>query len=513
MEREIIVILDFGSQYTQLIARRIRELKVFSLIFPYNTPISVLKTYNLKGIILSGGPSSVYAPGAPSCDIKILDLGVPILGICYGMQWIVHTLGGKVRRAQRQEYGPAELIVTEFYDLFWGIPSTIQVWMSHADMIEELPDGFETIGLTTNSPHAAIRNKEKHIYGLQFHPEVTHTQAGIDILANFLYERICECTPNWFIENFISEKIEIIREKVKDEKAICGLSGGVDSSTAALLVSKAIGENLTCIFVDNGLLRKNEAERIVNVFQKSFNIPLIYVDAKDEFLKALSSVVDPEEKRRIIGHKFIEIFEREAKKIKGVSYLVQGTLYPDVIESRSVRGPSSTIKTHHNVGGLPLKMNLKLIEPFRELFKDEVREIAISLGIPNEIVWRQPFPGPGLAIRIIGEITKKRLEILREADRIVEEEIKKNGLYNNIWQSFAVLLPIKTVGVMGDERTYENVVAIRSVTSSDGMTADWAQLPYETLGRMAKRIVNEVPYVNRVVYDITSKPPGTIEWE
>lgn len=511
--RETIVILDFGSQYTQLIARRIRELKVFSIILPYNTSSEHLKTYNLKGIILSGGPASVYVAGAPSCDPKIFELGVPILGICYGMQWIVQVLGGKVHRAQRQEYGPSELIVTEFYDLFWGIPSTIEVWMSHADMIDELPDGFETIGLTANSPNAAIRNREKQIYGLQFHPEVSHTQCGIDILANFLYDRICGCTPDWLIENFIYEKIEQIKNEVKDQKVICGLSGGVDSSTAAVLVHKAIGKNLIPIFVNNGLLRKGESERIINIFQKSFNMPLIYVDAKDEFLKALSSITDPEEKRRVIGHKFIEVFEREAKKIEGVSYLVQGTLYPDVIESVSVKGPSATIKTHHNVGGLPLNMNLKLIEPFRELFKDEVREIAISLGIPDEIVWRQPFPGPGLAIRIIGEITERRLEILREADRIVYEEIERNGLYNKIWQSFAVLLPVKTVGVMGDERTYENVVAIRAVISSDGMTADWAELPYEVLRRMANRIVNEVPFVNRVVYDITSKPPGTIEWE
>lgn len=513
MDRETIVILDFGSQYTQLIARRIRELKVFSIILPYNTPIEHIKKYNVKGIILSGGPASVYVAGAPSCDIKIFDLGVPILGICYGMQWIVHTLGGKVRRAEREEYGSAELIVVEFYDLFWGMPSTIEVWMSHSDMIEKLPDGFETIALTTNSPHAAIRNRERQIYGLQFHPEVAHTPSGIDILANFLYDRVCGCTPNWLIENFIQENIEKIRDEVKDQKAICGLSGGVDSSTTALLVHKAIGRNLTCIFVNNGLLRKGEETRIINIFQKTFNIPLLYVDAKDEFLKALSGVTDPEEKRRIIGHKFIEIFEREACKIEGVSYLVQGTLYPDVIESISVKGPSATIKTHHNVGGLPLNMNLKLIEPFRELFKDEVREIAISLGLPDEIVWRQPFPGPGLAIRIIGEITEKRLEILREADRIVYEEIEKNGLYNKVWQSFAVLLPIKTVGVMGDERTYEHVVAIRAVVSSDGMTAGWAELPYDVLGRMANRIVNEVPFVNRVVYDITSKPPGTIEWE
>ncbi|MEW6102451.1 MAG: glutamine-hydrolyzing GMP synthase [bacterium] len=511
--RETIVILDFGSQYTQLIARRIRELKVFSIILPYNTTAEHLKKYNLKGIILSGGPASVYVQGAPSADVRIFNLGVPILGICYGMQWIVQVLGGKVRRAQKQEYGSSELIVAEFYDLFWGVPSTMEVWMSHGDIIDELPDGFEAIGLTTNSPNAAIRNTETRIYGLQFHPEVAHTPCGIDILANFLYDRVCECTPNWLIENFIEEKIEDIKNTVDGGRAICGLSGGVDSSTAAILTHRAISENLTCIFVNNGLLRKGEEERIINVFQKNFNIPLVYVDARSEFLKVLSGVVDPEEKRRRIGHKFIEVFEREARKIEGVSYLVQGTLYPDVIESTSVKGPSATIKTHHNVGGLPLDMNLKLIEPFRELFKDEVREIAASLGLPDEIVWRQPFPGPGLAIRIIGEITEKNIEILQEADSIVYDEIEKNGLYNKIWQSFAVLLPVKTVGVMGDERTYENVVAIRAVVSSDGMTADWAEIPYEILGRMATRIVNEVSSVNRVVYDITSKPPGTIEWE
>jgi len=513
MERETIVILDFGSQYTQLIARRIRELKVFSVILPYNTPVEALKKYNLKGIILSGGPASVYIQGAPSPDRKIFNLGVPILGICYGMQWIVHNLGGKVRRAQRQEYGSAELIVTEFYDLFWGLPSTMEVWMSHGDIIDELPDGFEVIGLTANSPNAAIRNRERQIYGLQFHPEVAHTPCGKDILANFLYDRVCECNPNWLIENFIEEKTGEIKSKVGGEKAICGLSGGVDSSTAAVLTHRAIGENLTCIFVNNGLLRKGEAERIINIFQKSFNIPLIHLDAKEEFLKALSGIVDPEEKRRVIGHKFIEVFEREAKKIEDARWLVQGTLYPDVIESVSVAGPSATIKTHHNVGGLPLNMNLKLIEPFRELFKDEVREIALLLGLPDEIVYRQPFPGPGLAIRIIGEVTERGLEVLREVDSIVNQEIEKNGLYNKIWQSFAVLLPVKTVGVMGDERTYENVIAIRAVTSVDGMTADWAELPYEVLGRMANRIVNEVSSVNRVVYDITSKPPGTIEWE
>lgn len=513
MTRETIAILDFGSQYTQLIARRVRETRVFSRIFPYNTSHLELAKLNLKGIILSGGPASVYLGNAPKADPKILDLGIPILGICYGMQWITQALSGKVRRAQRQEYGEAELILNDSYDLFWGLPSTIQVWMSHGDIVEEPPEGFESIGLTINSPYAAIRNRERKIWGLQFHPEVTNTPEGQEILRNFLYDRICEVTPDWVIENFIPEKIEEIRKKVGSDGVLCGLSGGVDSSTVAVLVHQAIGDQLTCIFVNNGLLRKNESENVIKTFRDNFHIKLIYVDAEKRFLEKLAGVTDPEKKRKIIGYEFIRVFEDEAKKLRGIKYLAQGTLYPDVIESIQVGGPSAIIKSHHNVGGLPAEMNFELIEPFRELFKDEVREIAAQLGLCDEIVYRQPFPGPGLAIRILGDISEKSLFILKEADAIVLEEMKKAGLYYATWQCFAVLLPVKTVGVMGDERTYENVIAIRAVTSSDGMTADWAEIPHEILARMSNRIVNEVAGVNRIVYDITSKPPGTIEWE
>ena len=512
MEHSGIIILDFGSQYTQLIARRIRELNIFSEILPFNAPVEEIKKHNPKGIIFSGGPASVYEPDAPKPDERIYDLGLPILGICYGLQVLTEHFGGKVVKADRHEYGKAELEVLNDEDLFYGLPKKMDVWMSHGDKVVELPKGFEPIAKTENSPFASIRNKEKKIWGVQFHPEVSHTPLGKDILKNFAV-RIADCNQDWTMGNFIHEKIEEIRKEVGDKKVICALSGGVDSSVAAVLVHKAVGDNLTCIFVDNGLLRKGEREQVEKTFRENFHIPLIVVDAKDKFLKALKGVIDPEKKRKIIGNLFIEIFEEEAKKIPDVEYLVQGTLYPDVIESVSVKGPSAVIKTHHNVGGLPERMNLKLIEPLRELFKDEVRKLGKELGLPDEIVYRQPFPGPGLAIRVIGEVNEEDLDILREADAILLEEIKRAGFYKKLWQSFAVLLPIQTVGVMGDYRTYEKVIAIRAVNSSDGMTADWAKLPYELLDRIMRRIINEVEGVNRVVYDITSKPPGTIEWE
>lgn len=512
MEHTGIVILDFGSQYTQLIARRIRELHIYSEILPYNATIDEIKKHKPKGIILSGGPASVYHPDAPKPDERIFDLNVPILGICYGLQLLTQHFGGEVVKAERHEYGRAELEILDHEDLFYGLPNEIHVWMSHGDRVTKLPEGFEPIARTYNAPFAAIRNREKKIWGVQFHPEVSHTYLGKEILKNFAV-RICGCSQDWTMGNFLKEKEQEIRQMVDGKKAICALSGGVDSSVAAVLVHNAIGDNLTCIFVDNGLLRKGEREKVEKTFRDHFHIPLVVVDAKERFLKALKGITDPEKKRKIIGNLFIEIFEEEAKKIPDVEFLVQGTLYPDVIESVSVKGPSAVIKTHHNVGGLPEKMNLKLIEPLRELFKDEVRELGKELGLPDEIVYRQPFPGPGLAIRIIGEVNEKDLNILREADAIVVEEVKKAGLYRDLWQSFAVLLPVHTVGVMGDYRTYEKVIVVRAVESTDGMTADWARLPYELLDRIMRRIINEVKGVNRVVYDITSKPPGTIEWE
>ena len=512
MEHTGIVILDFGSQYTQLIARRIRELHIYSEILPYNATIDEIKKHKPKGIILSGGPASVYHSDAPKPDERIFDLNIPILGICYGLQLLTQHFGGEVVKAERHEYGRAELEILDHEDLFYGLPNEIHVWMSHGDRVTKLPEGFEPIARTYNAPFAAIRNREKKIWGVQFHPEVSHTYLGKEILKSFAV-RICGCSQDWTMGNFLKEKEQEIKQLVDGKKAICALSGGVDSSVAAVLVHNAIGDNLTCIFVDNGLLRKGEREQVEKTFRDHFHIPLVVVDAKERFLKALKGVTDPEKKRKIIGNLFIEIFEEEAKKIPDVEFLVQGTLYPDVIESVSVKGPSAVIKTHHNVGGLPEKMNLKLIEPLRELFKDEVRELGKELGLPDEIIYRQPFPGPGLAIRIIGEVNENDLNILREADAIVVEEIKKAGLYRDLWQSFAVLLPIHTVGVMGDYRTYEKVIAVRAVESTDGMTADWARLPYELLDRIMRRIINEVKGVNRVVYDITSKPPGTIEWE
>ncbi len=507
-----IVILDFGSQYTQLIARRIRELHIYSEILPYNTPIEEILKHNPKGIIFSGGPASVYETDAPKPDDRIYDLGLPILGICYGLQLITQHFGGQVVKSDKHEYGKAEIEILDREDLFYYIPHYTHVWMSHGDKVIKLPEGFEVLARTFNAPFAAVRNKEKKIWGVQFHPEVTHTLLGKEILKNFAV-KICGCNQDWTMGNFLMEQQVKTKEIVGNKKAICALSGGVDSSVAAVLVHNAIRDNLTCIFVDNGLLRKGEREQVEKTFRDNFHIPLIVVDAKDRFLNALKGITDPEQKRKIIGNLFIKVFEEEAKKLKDVEFLVQGTLYPDVIESISVKGPSAVIKTHHNVGGLPERMNLKLIEPLRELFKDEVRELGKELGLPEDIIYRQPFPGPGLAIRVIGEVNENDLNILREADAIVLEEIKNAGTYRNLWQSFAVLLPIHTVGVMGDYRTYEKVIAIRAVESTDGMTADWAKLPYNLLDKIMRRIINEVKGVNRVVYDISSKPPATIEWE
>ncbi len=509
-----ILVLDFGSQTTQLIARRVREFQVYSEIKPCTASLEEIKAFSPKGIILSGGPASVYDQDAPTVPQELFDLGLPILGICYGMQLMAHLLGGRVEHSEKREYGPAELTILDHSDLFYGLdPSRkYRVWMSHGDRVEELPLGFVSIAESENSPYAAIKHRERPLFGVQFHPEVVHTEIGWEVLANFVL-RIAKAAPTWTMKSFIEKTIEEIRERVgAGEKVICALSGGIDSTVTAILVHRAIGDRLVPIFVNNGVLRKNEAESVLAVMS-SLGLKVRYVDASERFLSRLKGVVDPEEKRRIIGHTFIEVFEEEARKVGDVAYLAQGTLYPDVIESVSFRGPSATIKSHHNVGGLPERMKLKLIEPLRELFKDEVREIARELGLPEDIVYRQPFPGPGLAIRILGEVTKDKLEILREADAIVLEEMKKSGWYRKVWQSFAVLLPIKTVGVMGDFRTYEYVVAIRCVDSVDAMTADWTRLPYDLLAKISNRIINEVRGINRVVYDISSKPPATIEWE
>jgi GMP synthase (glutamine-hydrolysing) len=514
IHKEKILVLDFGSQYTQLIARRVRECRVYCEIQPFNIRLEKIERFNPKGIILSGGPSSVYSEKAPNCSLDIFKLDIPILGICYGMQFMAHLLGGQVKGSSRGEYGQTKLRIDDFTDLFAGFENntSIDVWMSHGDKIQTMPPGFTSIAHSENSPIAAIKDKESRVFGIQFHPEVAHTPRGMEILKNFLYH-ICKCLPNWTMESFIENSIDEIRREIKNKKVICALSGGVDSSVVAALLHRAIGDQLVCVFVNNGLLRKNEAEEVRAVFGRNYKMNLHYIDAENSFLQKLKGVTDPELKRKIIGNEFIYLFEKEAEDIGEVEYLAQGTLYPDVIESVSFKGPSATIKSHHNVGGLPEKMNLKLIEPLRELFKDEVRIAGSELGLPDEIINRQPFPGPGLAVRILGEITKERLSILREADAIVSKEIRKTAFYSRIWQSFAVLLPVKTVGVMGDERTYENVIALRVVQSLDGMTADWVKLPYELLGRLANRIINEVKGVNRVVYDISSKPPSTIEWE
>lgn len=512
MPSDKVVILDFGSQYTQLIARRVRESKVYSEIVPYHIPLSEIKTYLPSGIILSGGPASVYERTAPFCDRSLFECGIPILGICYGMQLMAHLLGGKVARSARREYGRAELVVSDLSGLFQRIGSKTQVWMSHGDRIERLPPGFKAIAQTQSSPAAAIVDLERRFYAVQFHPEVAHTPKGSAIIQNFLVE-ICGCKPTWEMGSYLAESRQDIARRIGKGKAICALSGGVDSSVAATLVQSVIGKKLTCIFVDTGFLRKNEAKQVTSTLRSNLKLNIKYIDASTRFIGKLSSVSNPETKRKIIGREFISIFEEEAQKIGGVGFLVQGTLYPDVIESVSLKGPSATIKTHHNVGGLPKRMRLTLVEPLRFLFKDEVRKLGHELGIPDQILYRHPFPGPGLAVRILGRVTKEKLDRLREADAIFEEEVRKAGLYSSIWQSFAVYLPIQSVGVMGDERTYENAVALRAVVSQDGMTADWYEIPHEVLKVISTRIINEVDGINRVVYDISSKPPGTIEWE
>jgi len=517
-----ILILDFGSQYTQVIARRVRESQVYSQILPFHTPASELAKEGADGIILSGGPASVYAKNAPQIDPAIFQLGIPVLGICYGMQLMGQHLGGKVEHAERREYGPGLLSADNRSRLFHGLAKKLDVWNSHGDKLTKLPRGFRVIGTTDGSPAAAIEHPKKNFYGLQFHPEVVHTPRGKDILQNFLF-KVCGCAMDWTMGSFIESACAKIREQVGDQKVILGLSGGVDSSVAAALLHRAIGDQLTCIFVNNGLLRAKEAEVVQRVFVNNFHVRLKYVDASARFLRKLRGVTDPERKRKIIGIEFVRVFEEATEELKRAEkagtkshyrFLAQGTLYPDVIESVSISGnPAALIKSHHNVGGLPKRMKFKLVEPLRELFKDEVRQVGLQLGLPKEIVFRQPFPGPGLAVRILGQITEERLRILREADGIVVGEMKASEWYYKVWQSFAVLLPVRSVGVMGDERTYEFTVALRIVESQDGMTADWVRVPYELLARISARIINEVKGVNRVCYDISSKPPATIEWE
>ena len=511
MEKELILILDFYGQYNQLIARRVRECNVYSEIVPFNTSIEKIKEKNPKGIIFTGGPASVYAEDAPKVDPEIFNLGIPVLGICYGMQLMTQTLGGNVARADKREYGVTSVEIKNDSRLFKGFGDTNNFLMSHTDFVEVVPEGFRNIAHTGSCPNAAMENEERKLYGIQFHPEVHNSENGIELLRNFVID-ICGCSGSWKMSSFVDNTINAIREKVGDKKALCALSGGVDSSVAASLMSKAIGKNLTCIFVDHGLLRKNEADQVEAVFGNRDDITFVRVDAKDRFLGKLQGVTDPETKRKIIGEEFIRVFEEEAKKIGTVDFLVQGTIYPDVIESGV--GVGAKIKSHHNVGGLPEHVDFKeIIEPLRELFKDEVRKVGLELGLPDYLVYRQPFPGPGLAIRVIGDITDDKLTILKEADAIFREEIEANGLNKNINQYFAVLTNLRSVGVMGDERTYDYTIALRAVTTSDFMTAEWSNIPYEILSKISSRIVNEVKHVNRVVYDITGKPPATIEWE
>ncbi|WP_300666838.1 glutamine-hydrolyzing GMP synthase [Desulfoluna sp.] len=510
----MILIIDFGSQFNQLIARRVREFNVYCQVdAPSVATLDYIRELKPEGIILSGGPCSIYDENSPKVDSGIFDLGIPVLGICYGMQFMVNTLGGEVKRSDKREYGFAELQINTPCQIFEGVDSPTQCWMSHGDSISSLPEGFTPTASTDNTPFAAAADTSKKFYGLQFHPEVEHSLKGREMISNFLFD-ICGCEKNWTMKSFVHSSIEEIKAIVGDKKVILGLSGGVDSTVAAVLIHKAIGRNLTCIFVDNGLMRMNEREKLEESLTEKLDLNIKFIDASDRFLSALEGVSDPEKKRKLIGNIFIDVFEDEATKVDGADFLGQGTLYPDVIESQSVfGGASEVIKSHHNVGGLPENMKLKLVEPLKYLFKDEVRALGEEMGIPDDLVWRQPFPGPGLGIRVLGEITKSRLDILREADSIIVEEIKKAGFYKKVWQSFAVLLPIKSVGVMGDQRTYAYTIAMRAVTSKDAMTADWARLPHDLLARISNRVINEVNGVNRMVYDITSKPPGTIEWE
>jgi GMP synthase (glutamine-hydrolysing) len=510
-----VLILDFGSQYTQLIARRVREAHVYCEIHPCTVSLAKVRELGPDALILSGGPDSVYDEKSPRCDKAILELGLPTLGICYGEQLLAHELGGKVEKGTHHDYGAAELVVDEPVGIFASFKKgeKLTVWMSHGDRLTALPRGFQHIASSPNAPLCGIADVSRKIYGIQFHPEVAHTPRGAEIIRSFLFE-VAGLKPDWTPGSFVDEAVHRIKTKVgPTERVICGLSGGVDSSVAAVLCHKALGDRLVCIFVDNGLLRKGEFEGVIRMMQRSFDLQIIAVDARERFLKELAGITDPEKKRKVIGRVFIEVFEEHARQIENATWLVQGTLYPDVIESVSVRGPSVVIKSHHNVGGLPEKMNLKLLEPLRELFKDEVRAAGESMGMPHDVIWRHPFPGPGLGVRCLGELTAERLETLRQADAIVDEEIRAAGLYDSIWQSFAVLLPVRSVGVMGDGRTYEEACAIRAITSSDGMTGDWARIPHEVLAKMSSRIINEVRGINRVTYDISSKPPATIEWE
>ncbi|MEO0406657.1 MAG: glutamine-hydrolyzing GMP synthase [Cyanobacteria bacterium P01_A01_bin.135] len=519
VDHQMIIILDFGSQYSELIARRIRETQVYSEVLSYRTPAEQLKQLNPQGIILSGGPSSVYATGAPHCDPEIWNLGIPILGVCYGMQLMVQQLGGSVSQAERGEYGKAALIIDDPTDLLTNVGDGSTMWMSHGDSVVALPDGFEQLAHTDNTPCAAIANPERRLYGVQFHPEVVHSTDGGALIRNFVYH-VCHCEPTWTTEAFVDNAIREIRAKVGDKRVLLALSGGVDSSTLAFLLHRAIGDQLTCVFIDQGFMRKQEPERLVKLFEQRFHIPVVHVRARDRFLAQVKGITDPEEKRKRIGHEFIRVFEEQSRDLGPFDYLAQGTLYPDVIESADTNVDPKTgervavkIKSHHNVGGLPKDLRFKLVEPLRKLFKDEVRRVGRSIDLPEEIVRRHPFPGPGLAIRIIGEVTEERLDILRDADYIVREEISNCGMYHDFWQAFAVLLPVRSVGVMGDQRTYAYPIVLRLISSEDGMTADWSRVPYDLLERLSTRIVNEVTGVNRVVYDITSKPPGTIEWE
>jgi len=519
LNRQMIVILDFGSQYSELIARRIRETQVYSEVLSYRTTVEQLRQLNPKGIILSGGPKSVYDPGAPHSDPELWNLGIPILGVCYGMQLMVQQLGGGVERAERGEYGKASLHIDDPTDLLTNVDDGSTMWMSHGDSVMTMPDGFELLAHTDNTSCAAIADHERKLYGVQFHPEVVHSRGGQPLIRNFVYH-ICHCEPTWTTEAFVEEAIREVRGRVGDKRVLLALSGGVDSSTLAFLLHRAIGDNLTCMFIDQGFMRKNEPERLLKLFKEEFHIPVEYINARDRFLAAIAGVSDPEIKRKRIGHEFIGVFESESKRLGPFDYLAQGTLYPDVIESADTNVDPQTgervavkIKSHHNVGGLPKDLRFKLIEPLRKLFKDEVRKVGRSVGLPAEIINRHPFPGPGLAIRILGEIDEEKLEILREADYIVRQEVNRQGVYDDYWQAFAVLLPVRSVGVMGDQRTYAYPIVLRFVSSEDGMTADWSRVPYDLLELISNRIVNEVKGVNRVVYDITSKPPGTIEWE